>query len=50
MFRAQTAFITILIDMNTIVKQALITFGLTLLALVAYEKFVGPMIEKKLDA
>ena len=50
MFRAQTAFITILIDMNTTVKQALITFGLTLLALVAYEKFVGPMIEKKLDA
>ena len=36
--------------MSTTVKQALITFAITLVALVAYEKLVGPMIEKKLDA
>jgi hypothetical protein len=34
--------------MNTVVKQALITIGCVVIALVVYEKWIGPMIEKKL--
>jgi hypothetical protein len=34
--------------MSTAVKQALITFAITLAALIVYEKWIGPMIEKKL--
>lgn len=35
--------------MNTTVKQALITLATVIVALAIYEKFVGPMIETKLD-
>jgi hypothetical protein len=34
--------------MSTAVKQALITVGCVIVALVVYEKWIGPMIEKKL--
>jgi hypothetical protein len=36
--------------MSTTVKQALITMATVIVALVVYEKWIGPMIEKKLDA
>jgi len=36
--------------MSATVKQALITLGTVIVALVIYEKWIGPMIEKKLDA
>jgi hypothetical protein len=36
--------------MSTTVKQALITMGTVIIALVIYEKWIGPMIEKKIDA
>jgi hypothetical protein len=35
--------------MSTAVKQALITLGTVIVALVIYEKWISPMINVKLD-
>jgi len=33
--------------MSTTVKQALVTFGIVLVALIVYERWIGPAVAKK---